>query len=71
MQESKLIRSREEWRNKAKQRREGNKSLKKSLAASRKSRDYWKDRCMSVEHQLEQVEEELSEEKKRNQASRS
>lgn len=71
MQESKLIQSREEWRNKAKQRREENKSLKKSLAASRKSRDYWKDRCMSVEHQLEQVEEELAEEKKRNQASSS
>ncbi len=69
MQESKLIRSREEWRNKAKQRREENKSLKKSLSASRKSRDYWKDRCMSAEHQLEQVEEELAEEKKRNQAS--
>ena len=70
MQERKLIRSREEWRNKAKQRREENKSLKKSLAASRKRRDYWKDRYVSVEHQLEQVEEELAEEKKRNQASR-
>ena len=65
MQESKLIRSREEWRDKAKQRREENKSLKKSLSASRKSRDYWKYRCMGVERELEQVEEQLAAEKKR------
>ena len=65
MQKSKLIQSREAWREKAQQRRMENKSLHKSLSVSRKSRDHWQAQFLFLEQQMERLKEELAAEKKR------
>lgn len=65
MQENKVIQSRESWRWKAKQRRVENKNLKRCLDSSRKSRDYWKGQSIVLAQELDQLKEDLAEEKKR------